>query len=111
MKVSESERPEAKTVEMRRPRFNPSVTVELALCGVPTGESLSRVDFSSESVVEAGAYGEGAGSNALRESNRLEDACLVAQAGLGRHSTMKRFFGAGGVALLGAMMLLLMKVA
>jgi len=111
MKASESKRSEAKTVEMQRPRFNPSVTVELALCGVPTGESLSRADFSSEAIEAAAGYGEGVGTNALRESNRLGDACLVAQAGLGRRSTMKRVFGAGGVALLGAMMLLLMKVA
>ena len=107
MTGSQGVRVEAVTVDMQRPRFNPKVTAELALCGVPTGESISRADCSAPSA----GFAAGSGTNALRESNRIGDASLQEQAGLGRRRVVTRVLGLGGCALVTGLMLVLMKLS
>ena len=104
---SKGSRVEAVTVDMQRPSFNPKVTGELALCGIPTGESISRADCSASWA----GFSEGSGTNALRESNRIGDASLHEQAGLGRRRVMTRVLGLSGCALVTGLMLVLMKLS
>ena len=104
---SQYNRAEAITVAIRRPAFNPQVTAELALCGVPTGESISRSDCSAP----AAGFTEGSGTNALRESNRIEDSSLREEAGLGRGAVVRRVFGVGGCAFAAGLMMVLMKLS
>ena len=107
---------EHECVTIDSPRLTSSVSA--ALAGVPTGESISRAAFSGEAVCESdateisgvfeGLLGEASGSrpsrfrtsgsNRLRDSNRLNTAQLMAQAGL---SSSQRLWISVGVALLG----------
>ena len=93
--------------------------VSAALAGVPTGESISRAAFSGEAVCEsdvteisgvfegllgeAGAakprrFGQSA-SNRLRDSNRMNTAQLMVQAGL---TSSQRLWILAGLVVIGA---------